>query len=328
MSDPGSTIRRKVIIDTDLSLGEAGSEIDDGIALALAAASDPLEVIAVTTVNGNTHVETATLLTRRLLDRLGLTEVPVFAGARDPLLRPRHQTQPPALSPQELLEFETIRASGESAAAAIVRLVRAHPGEITLVAIGPLTNIALAIQLDPGIVDLVAELYVMGGYYFGQTNRSVMTGEFNAWADPVGFDAVLTSGIEPRLVGLDVTRRVDFPRARAERMAAGTGMAHLIGFYALAWIERLQAMQPNRTTPIDASYLHDPLVIAAVLDDDLITWRPAYVRAEAFSPITRGVTIADLLKDAQPPAANALVAVDVNVERFASLWDDVFPDAR
>lgn len=329
MDDPGSDATgrdspRSVVVDTDLALGDEGSEIDDGLALALALATPKLEVLAVTTVNGNTHVETASVLTREWLDRLGAGEVPIHIGARDPLGRSRHQTEPPRLDDARLRVLENLRSGSEPAAAAIVRLVRTNPGRVTLIAIGPLTNIALAIAIDPAIVDELADLYVMGGYFFGHTNRSAMPGEFNVWADPTAFDDVLLSGVRPHLIGLDVTRRLALTQQTAQRMAQSTGTTSFIGRHALAWIEKLRLMQPDRKKSVHASYLHDPLVVAALIDEDIVTWQDAYVRVGR-DAATRGITVADTLRDAVPPPANARIAVDVDTERFDAIWATVFP---
>jgi inosine-uridine nucleoside N-ribohydrolase len=314
----------KVVVDTDLSLGEKGSEIDDGVALALAVASDAVDLVAVTTVNGNTHVETSTILTIALLEQLGRSDVPVFAGARDPLLLPRHQKDAPHLTAQQLSEYERVRDTRGSAAEAIVRLVRANPGELTILAIGPLTNLALALRMAPDVADKIADVYVMGGYFFGQTNRSAMAGEFNVWADPHAFDAVLTSGVPLSLVGLDVTRQLAFPRTQAERMAETDGLTGTIGRHAVDWIDHLNEMQPNRAEPIESSYMHDPLVVVAALDERVIQWRDAHVRAETLSTLTRGIVIADLLADQDTARPNARIAVGVDAEQFWQAWSEVF----
>src|SRR3954452_5582264 len=205
---------RRIVLDTDLSMGELGSEIDDGFALALAAADPELTVELVTTVNGNTDVETATLLSLHLVERLGMTGTRVVRGAAAPLTRPKRAR---SASP------ETVRAFGRPippgyAAAEIASLVMANPGEITIVAIGPLTNVAAALSLEPELARSVQEIVVMGGVFLGQTLQSGMPGEFNVWVDPEAADAVLHSGAPLRFVGLDVTTRVRLTRAHAERM--------------------------------------------------------------------------------------------------------------
>src|SRR4051812_18726930 len=147
-------------------MGSPGSDIDDGFALALALADPGLRVELVSTVNGNTDVDTATRLTLELLDRLGRSDVFVARGASAPLLRdsPRspegaEQVLPPGVDP-----------TGQDVAHAarqLVERVMAEPGELTLVAIGPLTNLAVALALEPRVATAVKEVVVMGGVYQG-----------------------------------------------------------------------------------------------------------------------------------------------------------------
>ncbi|GAA2249910.1 nucleoside hydrolase [Herbiconiux moechotypicola] len=314
----------KVLLDTDLALGERGSEIDDGVAFAMAAASDAVDLVAVTTVNGNTHVETATALAASLGRTLGLDDVPIYAGAEHPLVLPRHQLGPAQLSGEQRDEFHRIKKERASAASAIVDHVHRFPDELTIVAIGPLTNLALALRLDPSIAEKIANVFVMGGYYFGQTNRMDLPGEFNVWADPHSFDAVLTSGAPLSLVGIDVTSKVTLSREDAASLSAGGPVARLVGEHALAWIDHLNAEQPNAATPIDSCVMHDPLAMVAAISEDVLIWKDAYVRAESSSELTRGVTIADFLSSANPPPANARVAVEVDTGAFSEFWDALF----
>ena len=135
-----------MVLDTDLGMGEPGSEIDDGFALALAIADPDIKLELVTTVNGNTDVETATLLSLELLDRIGSSDIPVVKGAAAKLTRPDMAR----IAPKEIVEkYGHRKPSPGFAAAAIVDLVMKNPGEITVVAIGPTTNIAAALSLEP-----------------------------------------------------------------------------------------------------------------------------------------------------------------------------------
>ena len=187
----GESLRR-IILDTDLAMGAPGSDIDDGFALALALADPGLQVELVTTVGGNSDVETSTRLTRELLEVLGRSDVTVVQGAP---------------------------VDGD-AADEIGRRVLAEPGELSLVCIGPLTNVARALA-DPVVAAAVREVVAMGGVYLEQTNVAAMPGEYNFWCDPEAAQVVLESGVPLRLVGLDVTRRVRLTRADARRPGLG-----------------------------------------------------------------------------------------------------------
>jgi purine nucleosidase len=310
-------VTHRILLDTDLAMGAPGSDIDDGFALALALADPDLVVEQVTTVDGNTDVDTATRLTLDLLDRLERQDVPVVRGASRPLVRPatsRGQADRPtsggAREP----------ASG-FAAAALVERVMAAPGELTIVAIGPLTNVALALALEPKMATAVREIVVMGGVYLRHTNRSNMPGEFNFWSDPDAAAVVLRSGARLRLVGLDVTLQVRLTREHAARMAAG---GRAFGGYAGAstqdWIDHTERTRPGDVEEHGSCALHDPLAVAAVSHPGLLTWRPAHVAVETGSELTRGVAVADLLGGDQPPEANCQIATDVDAEAFVELF--------
>jgi purine nucleosidase len=197
----------------------------------------------------------------------------------------------------------------------------AEPGELTIVAIGPLTNLALALQLEPRLAESVQDVVVMGGVYLGQTNVASMPGEFNFWSDPHAASLVMQSGCPLRLVGLDVTRKVRLHREDVPRLSAGGGaFASRAAEATEAWIDFQERVKPDEPLEHGSCALHDPLAMAVVTRPDLVTWRPARVEVERDSPLTRGVAIADLLMWEHPPAPNAQVAVDVDHEQFRALF--------
>lgn len=303
----------RIMLDVDLAMGAPGSDIDDGFALALALADDDIQLDLVTTVNGNTDAATATALTLELLHRLGRSDIPVFRGADRPLLRPqaRQGTVPKDVvvrSPQ-----------AQPAPAAMVEHVLAHPGEITLVAVGPLTNVALALRLHRDFASSLKRLVIMGGIFNGHTHSASMPGEFNIWNDPEAAQIVLESGVPTRWVGLDVTTQVRFTREEAQELAADTRpFPAFAGEYTVAWIDHLvQARQAD-----DSCAMHDPLAVAAVTHPEMLTWREAYVQVET-SDRSRGAMITDYLGVSWSPdgasstiAANAEIAVAVGIDDF------------
>jgi len=200
---------RRVILDTDVAMGAPGSDIDDGFAIALAVAEPEIALELVTTVDGNTDVHSATVLAEGLLQRLG-HDAPVVRGSAGPIMdpwRPRDR----AIGGHASTGADT----AARAAQAIVDRVMASPGELTLVAIGPLTNVAVAMLLEPRIAVAVRDIVVMGGYFFGQQNDVRIPGEFNIWADPEAAQIVLRSGTPLRFVGLDVTYQVRMTQEQA-----------------------------------------------------------------------------------------------------------------
>lgn len=320
---------RRIILDTDLAMGAPGSDIDDGFALALAVAEPELSVELVTTVNGNTDVDTATLLTLELLDRLGHPEIPVVKGAARPLRRPLHETAARLRAPEARRAVQARDPRPGYAAAAIVDLVMSGPPDhYTLVCIGPLTNVALALAMEPRLADTLDEIVIMGGVFLEHTNRQAMPGEFNIWVDPEAAGIVLGSGAGLRMVGLDVTLQVRLTVEHAEKLkAGGRPFGEFAGEAAVGWIEHLQRTGRGRDNSSGSCAMHDPLAVAVVAHPDLVTWRSASVGVETVGDIARGVTVADFLEvnpmDGGPlPTSNCAVATAVQADAFTTYFLD------
>jgi purine nucleosidase len=282
----------RIILDTDLAMGAPGSDIDDGFALALALADPELSVELVTTVGGNSDVVTSTRLTHDLLRVLGRSDIPVVQGA----------------------------PADDDAAAEIARRVLAEPGELTIVAIGPLTNVARAVAHDPAVATAVREIVVMGGVYLEQTNVAAMPGEYNFWCDPDAAQAVMESGARLRLVGLDVTRQVRLSREDAQRLGEGGEFGRIAAENTLGWIDFQERVKPREEREHGSCALHDPLAVAVVRRPDLVTWQEAHVAVETAGRFTRGVAVADLLMWEDPPAPNCRIATAVDADAFRALF--------
>jgi purine nucleosidase len=294
-----------VALDLDLAMGAPGSDIDDGFALALAVADPEIDLRLVTTVSGNTDVATATTLTLELLHRLGAEQVPAHRGAGRALLHPaeRFGTVPDGIPERAPQPGHAVQA--------LLALVREHPGEVTLVAVGPLTNVALAMALDPGFADALGALVIMGGVFAGSTGSRSMPGEFNVWSDPAAARIVLQSGVVARWVGLDVTRQVRLSRADARAMTEDPHpFTAFAGRCSLAWIDHLAATSDPGT---DSCALHDPLAVAAVTRPELLEFADAHLEVQ-LDGVARGVVVADRLD----PQVNAAIAVGVDPDGFRS----------
>ena len=282
--------------------------------MALAHADPDIQIDLITTVNGNTDVESATILAGELVRRLGLGGVRVVKGAAASLTHPEIFRTPAAIV-LALADGAQPPATGY-AAVEIARHVMDHPGEITIVAIGPLTNIAAALALEPQLARNVAEIVVMGGIFFGTMPDRTMPGEFNVWVDPEAAAAVLRSGAPQRWVGLDVTLKVRLTRDDAKRMmAANTSFGPFAGEATLAWIDHGLASEPGAQDG-DSCALHDPLAVAVVTHPELVEFVDAHVSIVTGDGPARGVMITDLLRSATPPKANCRVAAAVDARGF------------
>lgn len=308
----------RVILDTDLAMGVPGSEIDDGFALALAHSESQITLEMITTVNGNADVDSATYLAAELAGQLGIEGVPIFRGASAPLTDPSRRRR---ASDEVQSAFGHHVPDPGYAAVEMIRLVRENPGEITVVAIGPLTNLAAAISLDPDFASLVKEFVIMGGIFMGQANERGKPGEFNIWMDPEAAQAVLRSGARQRWVGLDVTLRVRLTREHARRLGeSGSAFGEFASEYTLGWINGQHERNPGDLLQADSCAMHDPLAVAVLARPDLVTWKDAYVSVVTESEVARGFTVADLLTSADAPPPNCVIATAVDVDEFMSYF--------
>jgi purine nucleosidase len=313
---PDASVLR-VIVDTDLSLGPLGSEIDDGLALAMVVAEPRLNLQAVTTNSGNVDAASAAFLVLDLLRRLEVEDVPVYRGAMTALCDPVPR-RPSILNPEQARSIAGL-ADGY-AADELARRVMEAPGEITIISIGPMTNIAAAINLEPGFASSVKEIVVMGGTYFRDLSWGGMPGEFNFCLDPDAVQVVLSSGARVRLVGLDVTTQVRMSHSDADALRSrGGDFAEFASDRVQAWITRLATEYPDDPDTGDSCSLHDPLTVAAVISPELLEWRAVHVDVVTRDELTRGATVVDLLESPQSPSPNCSVAIAVDFDAARDL---------
>lgn len=296
-----------IIFDTDMGLGTPGAEIDDGAALIFLLRAMGERVTAVTTTHGNTTLENALHNSRRLLAYLDRSDVPLGRGAAHGLVEAKAwfaewqagygETPPwPDDSPLPL------------AANLIIDTVRANPEQVTLIAVGPLTNLALAVRLAPDIVPLVRRVVTMGGSLTDNDNP-----EFNAHCDPEAAQIVLNAGWPLRLVGLEITNQVHFSRAEFDALPDDNPAVALLKAQADGWISRVESMGWGH----GGCALHDALAVAAVFDESLFEWRETAVSVTLHPENQRGITRA-------VPQKGGLVetAVSVDAERCHELiWN-------
>jgi len=294
---------RPIILDTDI-----GTDVDDCLALALILASSELALTAVTTVYGDTLLRARMVL--KLLELRGVTGIPVAAGAQKPLLGrvpiywEGHEGQG-LLRPAD----EARQPVAERAAELIARMVMDRPGEITLIAIGPLTNVALAFLLEPRLPKALAGLAIMGGVVGGAGALHLPWTEHNFRCDPEAAQIVLASGAPITIVPLDVTTQV---RIRPEDVARIAGADTPFQRAVADQIERYPAYQRRGW-----SYLHDPLAAATVIQPELVTWQAVNAAVETGGQHTAGALLAQLPSASAPTTASVALRVSVaEAERF------------
>lgn len=296
----------KILIDTDPG-------IDDAMAIHLAFAHPDLEVVGLTTVFGNVHADKATRNALRLVEMAG-AECPVAEGAAAPLVQP---LQPPAYfvhGPEGFgnVPAETPQSSPDprSAAQFIVDTINAAPGQIVLCPVGPLTNIALALRLDPTITQKVHRVVIMGGAV--QANGNVTEwAEANIWNDPHAAAEVFAADWPMLLVGLDVTEKsrcspADFAALATQAPVIGGFLNDAVGFY-FDW--------HRQKNILDGCFLHDPSAVLAVADAGLFTTEQTPIRV-----VTEGEQIGRTFADPNCGHRPVAVCLGVDSQRVQNLF--------
>jgi inosine-uridine nucleoside N-ribohydrolase len=305
----------RIILDTDLSMG-AGANVDDGIALALAQADPNIQLDMITTVYGNTDVDSSTILTGYLTNRLDINDPPIIRGSATPIIHTNEQRAP---APHVLALRESARPPTPGyAPVAIAQHIMANPGEITIVAIGPLTNVALALLLEPQIKTAIKELVVMGGVFFETTNSRPRGSETNIFCDPEAAQAVLRSGIPQRWIGLDCTMMVRLNMKDARDLQKyPSKYACFAADATFNYIDYQAVMYPGRPK-LNSIPMHDPLAVAVVSKPELCEYKDMCVSTITGDGEGRGIILANRVETHTRTDSNCRVAVSVNNEAFRS----------
>ena len=273
--------KKLVYVDTDVSLGTPGAEIDDGAALIFLLRQPGVELVGAGSVFGNVPVSDADLNLDRLLTWLYGQYIPRGTGAANPLIDKMAWFAPWQSAYGKTLQWNT-RAAACLAANLIVDTVHSHPGQISILALGPMTNIALAARLDPSIIPLTREVIVMGGSF--QTQNPAP--EFNVRCDPEAAEIVLYAGWQVHMLGLDVTRRVHFSRQDVSSLSERHPAVALLRAQAVGWISRVEGMGWEQ----DGCALHDAIAAAYLTDQTLFQKEQAAVEVELWDENSRGLT--------------------------------------
>ena len=295
------------------------------MAILLAHGTPEVTLSAITTVAGNHTLELTTLNALRVCTLAGISDVPVAAGCAAPLVRPL-VTAPEIHGTTGLeghaWEEPAARAVPDHAVDMIVDMVMASPGEITLVPIGPLTNIAVALRKEPRIAERVREVVMMGGSYTG--GNVTAAAEFNVYVDPEAAAIVFGAPWPLTMIGLEVTRLAAAGETIFERIESLDSPVSR----AVVGMLRFYQAQHLRETGVCDPPVHDPCAVACVARPELVPCREAYVEVELAGRLTTGMTVTDFRRRAGVPF-DAKVGTGLHLDGFWDLFiDSLAPQAH
>ena len=298
--------KKHVIFDTDPG-------IDDSLAILLALASPELIVDGISVVHGNASAEQGTINALSVLELAGASHIPVYKGYDLPLV------QPSLLAPETHgehgigyadLREPKARPQVRHGCDYLTEHILSHPGEITVVAIGPLTNLALAIRQEPRLVHTVKEVFIMGGA-LRHPGNTTPAAEFNAYVDPHAAHIVLHSGMPITLTPLDVTYQCILTRAHVERLQKiDSPVTRFIADATRFYMEYHDEYQN-----LEGCVINDPLTLALTFMPELCTYQDLFLDVDLSGGLSMGATIADFYGNTGKPA-NVKVATGVQPRAF------------
>lgn len=273
--------KKLVYVDTDISLGTPGAEIDDGAALIAILGQPQLQIGGIGTVHGNVPVMDANYNLARLLSLLHISHIPIGTGCSQPLIEDlswfdEWQAQY-GFTPNWPLAEDYIASAN-----LLIKLAHSSEQKINILAIGPLTNIAVAIRLDPSILQKIENVFAMG-CSLGNNNRNA---EFNIHCDPEAAQIVFTSGASIVLFGLEITKQVVFSREDFESLPEDKAFLKLLKHQASGWITRVEKAGWEK----GGCALHDAVAASAIVHPDFFHFNNINVAVELHNPKMRGTT--------------------------------------
>lgn len=318
---------QKVILDVDTGT-------DDAVAIMLAALSKDLDLLGVCSVNGNRGIEFTTENTLRVVEYLGLADkIPVYKGCSLPLvstLTPGRRDGIPATGSMDKnnihgdyveLPPATIKPQEEHAVFWLIDTLMKSEGDIILIPVGPLTNIAMALRIEPRIADKIQSIMIMGGGY--REVNITPSAEFNFWVDPEAAKIVIDSGCDITIVPLDATHKAVLSLDDADELekdggAAGKATASFIR-HRQAGYKIWQPMEDINMVPI-----HDALAVCAVIDANVLQdVTSTYVDIDIAGGASDGMSICDIDKRYKDKEENAKVALSADKDLFAKMVKEI-----
>ncbi|GIP00764.1 ribosylpyrimidine nucleosidase [Paenibacillus lautus] len=299
----------RIVLDVDTG-------VDDALAIAYAVRSSALDILGITTCFGNVPVEYATRNTLHVLDRLGAAGIPVAMGEAAPLFHPSMKSYPVQFHGENGLGNLAFpdpagKPVSTSAAAFMVDQIRRYPKQVTLICVGPLTNLAAAILQAPEISSLVRQIIVMGGAVGVAGNRR-MHAEANVYSDPEAAQLVFQSGAPITLVGLDVTMQTELSLEDIQRWRdLDSDLTRFLADMTSYYIGGYRESYGDRT----GCALHDPLAVAVAIDLSLVEVQPMVLQVDLEGIHSYGRTIADL-RPRCTDRPNVNVCTGVDAKRF------------
>ncbi len=304
------TKKHRIIIDTDPGQ-------DDAVAILLALASPEIDVLGIVAVAGNVPLHLTEVNTRKICELAGRIDIKVYAGAARPLLRKLVTAEyvhgKTGLDGPDLPE-PTMPLQAQFGVDFIIDTIRNEPANtVTLCPLGPLTNIALALIKAPDIAARIKQIVLMGGGCFEGGNVTP-TAEFNIYVDPHAAAVVFGSGVPITIMPLDMTHKALTTKVRVDRFRQGN--TPLMKAVAL-WIDYFERFDENKYGT-DGGPLHDPTVIAYLINPELFSGRDCNVEVETSSELTMGMTVIDWWNVTGRPK-NAHVIGNVDADGFFDL---------
>ena len=301
---------KRILIDTDPG-------IDDSLAIMLALASPELALEGLSVVHGNCSVEQAAINGLSILELAGAGHIPLAKGCGLPLVQPSLlavETHGDTGLGYAKLPAPQSKPVGQHGCDFLIDQILSNPGEMTVVAIGPLTNVALAIRREPRIVSLLKELIIMGGAIRHEGNQTALA-EFNTYVDPHAAHIVYHAGIPTTLVPLDVTYQCVLTKPDVDRLLRiDSPMMRFIADATRFYMEFHDEYQS-----IEGCVINDPLALALTFAPELCDYQELYVDVDIFSSVSLGKTFADFYKFTKKPA-NMRVALGVRNKDFIEMF--------